>query len=145
MPKRLIGEARRLLEQNLAPVIGDYWTGRFKAELEAAEAVARDQANKQMARLEKEVKAIRDSALKELTEVRDGLEALAVEGKRGRISATDYNARLGELRQRQSRAEEALADAGDRTDLVEEVENEPVEWFDQLARRQPTLMREFSW
>ena len=145
MPRRTIGEARRLLERDLLPRVGDYWGKVYNDELDRAEQHAKQYADQHISDREKEIKEVRNSSLRELTEVRDALQSLEAEGKRARIGAAEYNQRLAELRQRQRVAEAALSKAEEEVDEVEEVETSPVEWYDSLSRRMPTLRREFSW
>jgi len=60
MPKRTIAEARRALEEDLAPTLNDYWLRTHRATLASAEAKARQEAEKILAPREQEVRAICD-------------------------------------------------------------------------------------
>jgi hypothetical protein len=115
---------------------------RHAQMLEEAEANARGMATERIASLEQEIKTKRDAALRELTEVRDAYESLA---RNERLSAPDYSKELYTLRERQQAAEAQLARAEELLGTVEEIEQDPLGWFDDLATRQPRLLPEFPW
>ena len=85
--KRTIAEARRVLEEDAAPHANDYRVRLAREVLAKAEAHAQATANSFLDRNTSELREVRGEALRELTEVRDGLDALATEGATGRIAA----------------------------------------------------------
>jgi hypothetical protein len=145
MPRRTLAAARRVLEHELLPRVSDYWAAEAGQVLEAAEAKARQVADGYAAARDAEIRLGRDEALRELTAVRDELEDLATQGATGRLRAADYSVTLHDLRERQVRAEDQLAQAAEKVALVEQIEADPIAWFDEFACRQPHVMPEVPW
>src|SRR5438105_2307273 len=85
--KRTIADARIVLEQDLAPTMNDYAMRQARTVLEAAEQRARSYAEEYAAKLDEEVRSIRDETGRELAEVRDAMEDLAADGASETIPA----------------------------------------------------------
>jgi len=138
-------DARRALEEDLIPTVSDHVAQQARQELAAGEAKARRHADSYIAERETEIIAMRDTALRALTETRDELDALAAQGRDARIPTAEYTARLRELSQRKDRAEDALSQCGELTDRLDEIEQDPIAWFDALTARMPRLVMDWSW
>jgi hypothetical protein len=145
MPRRTLSEAKQILEQDVIPSVSDHWAREFRGQLEVAENRARERAASFAEERAAEVIENRTEALKMLAAARDGFDDLASLGKRGEVSARDFTAQLLELRQQQQDAEALLAQAEEKLAIVEQVEADPVRWFDDLARRTPSIMEDFAW
>jgi hypothetical protein len=143
MPQRTISSARQALEDML-PHLSDYQVREANQTLAQLEQEAQRQATQYMADREREVLDLRDSALRELTAVRDGYEALTAEGGTGRVGAEEYATALNRLVGRQFEAEERLARAEQRVNLIEHIEADPIAWFDDLTSRTRTW-QEVPW
>lgn len=143
--KRTLAQARRMLEEDLAPNLNDRALREHRRVLEEAEANARRHADQFVSECEAEARSAWDAAVRELSAVRDALDQLAAEGATGRVSAEEYTARLGHLRARQEEAEAELDATGANVDAIERIEGDPAEWFDDLASHHPILMPEFPW
>jgi hypothetical protein len=142
--RRTIADARRSFEQEWLPRLNDYQAREGRKVLDQAEAEARQRAERYIADREAEVRQARDSALRALTEARDGLEGLALEGSDGRMSAEDFDQRLRALRNQQSWAEAQLEKAEALVERIAQIEADPLAWSDDLARRTGTT-KEFPW
>jgi chromosome segregation ATPase len=145
MPRRLLRDARRSLEEEVLPSANDYRGRQHTQVLQAAETRARQRAEAFLEEHEHDVREARDSALRELTEVRDELHELASEGKEGRISAGEYLDRLDHLRIRQRDAEASLSEVEQAIEHISAVEDDPIAWADDLASRFPRLKEDFPW
>lgn len=145
MTRRTLGDARRTLEEDMLPGLSDYWGVQLKAQLTAAEARAKQHADSFVSDRQTEVLATRDAVLRELTDVRDGYDDLANQAAMGRITATDYSARLRTLRQRQAGAEDALGRAEESVEVVAAIEEDPLGWYDDVSRRMPSMLTDFAW
>lgn len=145
MPKRPVAEARRIFEEDVAPHANPYWHGEYTRILEAAEQRAVEMANERIDLLEGQVKELRDDALRTLTETRDEAEELNRELQLGHASASEYSTRLAGLRAQKEAAGNALARAEEIVDQVEEIEQDPIAFVDDLARRLPVAQQEFPW
>ena len=110
MPRRLLRDAKRSLEEDVLPKADDYTARQHTRFLKEAEARARQRAQEFLEEREHEAREARDSVLRELTEVRDELHELVEEGKQGRISSAEYLDRLERLRMQQRGAEEELGE-----------------------------------
>ena len=143
--KRTIVDARRALEEDLIPNSSDHVAKQARQELAANEAKAKQHADSYIAEREAEIIAMRDAALRALTETRDELDALAAQGRGARIPTAEYTARLRELSQRKDRAEDALGQCEELTDGLGEIEQDPIAWFDGLTARSPRLMLDWGW
>jgi hypothetical protein len=144
MTQRTLTEARRLLEDAL-PHLSDYWKTRYTSVMEQKEQRARQEADETVARRTDEALGVRDSALRALTEVRDGLDDLARDGKTGRISSQQYLAQMEQLKSRQQAAEEQLDRADAIATDVERIEANPLAWFSELQERTPRLKSDVPW
>ncbi len=145
MPRRLLRDARRALEEDVAPTTSDYWTREHTRHVEEAEARARQRAIAFLEEREREVREVRATVLRELTEVRDQLHDLASEGSLGRLSPVMYSERLDALRARQRKAEQRLAKAEESVERISALEADPIAWADDLASRFPHLKEDFPW
>src|SRR5437899_752015 len=105
MTRRTLASARSQLEDML-PSMNDWQAREARQVLTTLEDEARNQADAYCADREREVREMRDSALRELTAARDAMDALTAEGGTGRISAEEYASRLNGLVGRQFKAEE---------------------------------------
>ena len=143
--KRTIVDARRALEEDLIPTVSDHVAKQARQELAAGEAKARRHADSYISEREAEIITMRDAALRELTETRDKLDVLAAQGRDARIPTAEYTARLRELSQRTDRAEDALGQCEELTDRLDEIEQDPIAWFDALTARIPRLVLDWSW
>lgn len=141
--KRTIASAREEF-QFVIPRLSDHWVNRGKQILADAEAKAKDEADKFVQHHEEEALALRKDALQELTATRDDLDALTTEGAHGRLPASEYSARLSELRERQRTAEAKLDRVEELADRIADVESDPVSWFDSLTSR-THLLQDFPW
>lgn len=144
MSRRTVAEARTVLEQT-KPHLSEYWVTRYTSVIERKEQQAREHAEGSVAQRADEALRLRDEALRELTEVRDGLDDLAKEGKAGRTPSRDYLSRMEELKQRQVTAEGQLDRADAIAQDVERIEADPLAWFSELQERSPRLKQEFPW
>jgi uncharacterized coiled-coil DUF342 family protein len=143
MGQYTLADARRILEDDLAPGLNEFWLRTYRDALAQAEQRARTRAAKYVGDRAAEVEATRDEALKELTSCRDGLDDLAREGKTGRLPASEYNQRLRDLRRRQQAADDQLSEADAIVERIEDIETDPIAWADDIARRLPKLLEEF--
>jgi chromosome segregation ATPase len=143
--RRTIADARRSLESDLLPSASDHIANLAKRELAAAEAKAKQHADAYVARREGEILQLRDTALRWLTDARDGLEALTAETASARTTASDASRRLRDLQGLKDRAESALAKCAEEAEELEAVEKDPSTWFDALTQRSPHLRLEWSW
>ena len=143
--KRTIADARRALEEDVIPTVSDHVAKQARQELAANEAKAKQHADSYVAEREAEIIAMRDTALRTLTETRDELDVLAAQGRDARIPTAEYTARLRELSQRKDRAEDALGQCEELTDRLDEIEQDPIAWFDALTARMPRLVMDWSW
>jgi hypothetical protein len=137
MPPRTIASARAALDDML-PHLSDYQVAEARKVLAQLEREARNQATAYVTDREREVREARDSALRELTAVRDAMDELAAEGSTGRVSAQEYAQRLNGLAGRQFKAEDLLTKAEAKVELVEQIETDPIGWFDDLTARTHT-------
>ncbi len=144
MARRTIADARVALERDLAPTLNDF-AMREQRVLAEAEAVATKAAEQRIAAEEQAVVAARDAALHALTDTRDAMDELRRTGATGRVSASDYQARLQALRQQQGAAEQHLAKAEEQVEAIAAIEADPVAYYDELCRRQPALLPHFPW
>lgn len=143
--RRTIADARRALEEEVAPRANEYGMRKARAVLEAAERHATEYATRVLDDTEPLLRETIDESSRELAEVRDALDDLRREAKDGRISASDYATRLSELRDRQTRAEVALSEAEDRIADVEKIEDDPIAYYDAQSERFRHLQRSFPW
>jgi len=139
--KTTLANARQNLEDAL-PGLSDWQAREARQVLADAEARAKSYAEEYIAAREAEVRAARDEALRELTAVRDGMDALTSEGSTGRISAEDYSTTLNGLVARQFAAEERLNRAEEKVGLIEQIEADPVARCDSMSQRIPHLLME---
>src|SRR5262245_32632169 len=100
MTRRTVADARASLEQSL-PHLTEYWKTRWTRLLEEKEGRAKNRAARRVEQGADEAMALRDAALRDLTEVRDGLDDLSREGKEGRITSQQYLSRMEELKGKQ--------------------------------------------
>jgi DNA mismatch repair ATPase MutS len=145
MTRRTLSEARRVLEEDIAPQATDYQMRQYREALTALESVAKEHADDFTQQREEEALSIRESALRDLTEVRDGYDDLKAAAGTGRLTAAEANTQLRQLRQRQDEAETQLAKAEELTEWIEHIEGDPVAFFDDLTTRMPTLKLEVPW
>jgi hypothetical protein len=143
--RRTLADARRSMEQELIPGSSDYVSGQAKAFLEEQERKATKAADSYISERERELVEVRNTALRELAEVRDQLEDLASEGRTGRIPAEHYTSLLHDLRERQAQAEAQLAKGQEQVEAIEQIEEDPIAWFDSLTQRQPHMRMDFPW
>ena len=143
--KRTIADARRALEQDVIPSASDHVAAKARSELAANEQKAKQHADSYIAEREAEIIAMRDTALRTLTETRDELDVLAAQGRDARIPTAEYTARLRELSQRRQQAETALGQCEELTDRLGEIERDPCAWFDALTQRMPRLVMDWTW
>ena len=143
--KRTIADARRALEEDVVPSASDHVAAKARSELAANEQKAKQHADSYIAEREAEILTMRDAALRALTEARDELDALTAQGKEARIGTAQYTQRLRELSQRRKGAEDALGQCGELTDGLDEIEQDPIAWFDALTARMPRLVMDWSW
>jgi hypothetical protein len=143
--RRTIADARRTLEEDIAPGLNDGRLRQAQEVLAQAEAQARETARGYLDRQEAEVQEVRQTALRDLTEVRDAFDSLVAEGAEGRISAREYAERLDALGQRHARADDALAKAAEQVERFEGVEDDPVGFYDELASRFEHMKVDFPW
>jgi hypothetical protein len=144
MTRRTVADARRLLNDAL-PHLNDYWKTRYTSLMGQKEARAKQEADETVARRADEALGLRDSALRTLTEVRDGLDELAKEGKTGRVASQEYLTRMEQLKSQQLAAEEQLDRADAIATDVERIEEDPIAWFSELQERTPRLMSDVPW
>ncbi len=140
--RRPLAEARRDFEQFIAPRLNEHQLREVRQRLEAAEGRARQRAAEYVVQREQEALALRDESLRELTEVRDEYDRLAITAPDGRTSARDLGAQLAELQRRQAAAEERLSRAEAVAERIAEVEEDPIAWFDSITAGKPTLMED---
>ncbi len=145
MPRRTLSDARQALEQDVLPMVSDHKAREFQAALAEAEKQATSFAEGYIGDQEQEVRTARDEALRELTAVRDAFDDLLGQGSSGRVPASEYTDQLQELRGRQTQAEAQLAWAEERVTLIEQIEADPIAWFDELASRFPQMKAEVPW
>jgi len=142
--KRTVAEAHRAFDDVL-PRLSDYQANEGRQALQELDQHAANEADEFTKAREEEALALRDEALKALTEARDGFESLSAEGSEGRIAGTDYAARMHELKERQDTAEAKLARATEIADGIEGIEADPVAWFSELQKRMPHLRTMVPW
>jgi chromosome segregation ATPase len=145
MPKRTLGDARRVLEEDVIPRVSDHWAAEYRRVLGSGEADAKQRASRYVDDLAKEIDKLRDEALRDLSSCRDELEDLAREGKTGRLAADVFTDELHKLHRRQDQAEAMLTEAEKKLEQVESIEGAPLDWYDGLARRIPSMLKEFPW
>jgi predicted ATPase len=143
--KRTIADARQALEQDVAPGLNDHRMRELQAVVKAEEDKARARAASYVEQREGEVRAIRDEALRLLTEARDRMEELTSAARLGRVPAQEVAGQLQEARRQQQQAEAELARAEAIVARIESVEDDPVAFVDDLFRRNPQLMPEWPW
>jgi hypothetical protein len=143
--RRTIAVARRTLEEDIAPDLNDGRLRQAQEVLAQAEAHARETAGAYLDRHEAELQEVRQSALRELTEVGDAFDALVAEGAEGRIYAKAYAERLDALRQRHAQADDALAKVAEQVERFEGIEDDPVGFYDELASRLEHMKVDFPW
>jgi hypothetical protein len=143
MPKHLIADAKAMLEAEL-PTLNDYQANEFRKAIEEKEVEAKAHADAFVQQRVAALLADRTEALKQLTEARDAYDELASEAKEGRISTADASSRLNQLTQRQLQSEERLARIAKQAEILAAVEEDPVAWADEQARRVPSTMPEWG-
>jgi phage-related minor tail protein len=140
--RRTISDARAFFEGTILPMVTDHRASECRQELEAAEQEARRIAGERIGQVEQEVREVQDTALRELTEVRDEFERL---NRQPGIAAQELSAQLRKLRERQEAAEHRLGKATELVDRTEEIEQDPVAYYDSLGHRMPRFRYSFSW
>jgi len=85
------------------------------------------------------------SARDELTTIRQEYEALIAGGNLGRVSVLEYRQRLKDFAHRQARAEALLGSAAAAVESVARLESNPLGWYDETARRFPSMLPDFPW
>jgi hypothetical protein len=145
MRRLTISEARAVFEEQVLPQVNDHQAREARSILEAAEKQAQSFAAEYISDREREVRESRDQALRELTEVRDSLDDLRVEGGTGRVSAREYADRLEALHRRQEAAEAAMEEAQDKVSLIEQIETDPITFYDEMAERFEHMKVEVPW
>ena len=142
--KSTIAQARSRFDSQVLPRVSDHRARELRTVLDEAEAQARTVASQHVAQHEARIQEMRQSALQELTAVRDAYDDLA---PRAGMPAGEFSAQLRDLRHRQQRAEGQLTRAEEIVALIEGVEADPVAWFDGLSERFPAarITREWSW
>src|SRR5262245_4480837 len=106
--RRSLQDARRALEEDLAPTLTDRQLREAQAFMSEAEASARTEAQGHIAAEEREGHNARNQALRALTQVRDRMEELIEEGRSGRVTSEEMTTQLRELTHLQGLAEREL-------------------------------------
>ncbi len=139
--RRTLADARRAMEEDLIPQSSDYIANRAREFYREQERKAEQQAARFISEREAEVVSIRNEALRELAEVRDGLEALNTAS----LPSEEFTAELRSLRERQAEAEAALTKAQEHVDLIEQIEEDVTAWWSEMESRQPQLQADWPW
>lgn len=144
MARRTIAEARRILEQDLAPVVNDHVRRQYETEINAAAGKAKAVADRMLNQIVHSMQEQRDEVLAEVCALRDDFQALTDEGALGTLSANEYHDRLKELQTRQralSRKEQELVGMADRAASIEE---DPEAYGDALFAKFPANRPDFT-
>jgi len=129
------------MEQELIPSSSGYIANQARKFLEEQERTATKAAGRFISEREREVIETRNTALRELADCRDGLEALG----HSDLPAAEFTAQLHDLRSRQAQAEAALGKAAEQVEAIEAIEEDPLDWWDSMTERQPSLRTDFPW
>ena len=144
MARRTIAQARRILEQDIAPVVNDHVRRQYEAEINAASGQAKAAADRMLTRIINNMQSQRDEVLAEVCSLRDDFQALTDQGQLGTLSADDYHDRLKELQTRQralSRKERDLVGMAER---AEQIETDPEAYGDSLFAKFPQTQPDFT-
>lgn len=142
MPQRTIASAADALDS--LPGLTEAERRDFKAELSAATNNATAIAEQMMTERVNEIATVREEALAELCAVRDGYADLVKQASLGRITASEYERALNELRGRQRAGERHMARIDQALAFVESVEADPLAYADSLYSKYPLTQPTFS-
>jgi len=131
--------------EGLRPALSDYQSSQFRKVIAGLEQKASEAASAHVLQKEQEALAIRDDALRQLTEARDEYEAIAREAAEGRTEASVLSKRLNRAQRQQAASEEALAKAEEAAAEIERVESDPVAWYADLQERIPSMKADLPW
>lgn len=143
MPQRTIAEARAQLDA-LGQVMSNASLEPFRAELEAAQAVAQEMATRHMDTTSGDAEKLAADVLDQLSEVQDAYAELVSASEAGRVSARDFSDRFTKLRAQQRAAERRSSELMRTADRLEAIESAPEAWADGLYSRFPLVRPEFS-
>jgi len=143
--KRTLKDARYTLEQVVGPGLNNLVLSEYEHILEQAEQQAHQVADDRVEQMERQVKEIRDDSLRELADVRDEAEQLNRDLQLGHEPVATYTQKLHALRTRKEIAGNLLAKAEELVDQAQEIEEDPVRHFDDLATRFPHMRPEVPW
>lgn len=145
MPQHTITEAAQRLDE-LAPSLNQRQLSELETELEQVTAETQQRATAYLTSNVAEVQADQGTYTEEICRVRDELASLAEEGALGRLSASAYDERYRKLLAEQRRYERLSTQLGQRIAALEELQEDPVGWFDRhIHARYPSVRPTFSW
>lgn len=142
MAKRSITEARNLVDNMTG--LSTAQQREVAGEITAAEREARGIADRMSQRRVDDIDAVRDDALADLCGVRDGFAALKKDADVGRISARDYQKRLGDLQAAQRRADRHLDEVDRAIEMVAGIEADPLAYAEGVYAKFPLIRPDFS-
>lgn len=143
MGRRTVRSAEAHIEQ-MASALNPEVYRQYQSEVDQARADAHSFASGVADDTANAVDESREQTLRTLCEVRDGYAQLAKDGQAGKLTASEFTARLNDLEMRDTTERKQLGEIVNASDFVGEIEEAPLDYADDHRERNPAFQYDFS-